>query len=56
VGNIQEWAGFTTRRGAQKLIERLIKIGILELRDQHVKYGRIYVYRKYLDIFEMSLI
>jgi Fic family protein len=55
VGTIQEWAGFNTRTGAQKLIDRFSELGILELKDESVKYGRTYVYRKYLDIFEKSL-
>ena len=55
VGVIQKWAGFNTRTGAQKLIDRFSKLGILELKDESVKYGRTYVYRKYLNIFEKSL-
>ncbi len=56
VNLIQEWAEFNTRMGAQKLIDRFITAGILEVKDKSVKYGRSYVYRKYLDIFERSLI
>ena len=56
VGNIQKWAGFSTRTGAQKLIDRFVEKGILEIRDETKKYGRTYVYRKYIDIFEKSLI
>lgn len=55
VNTIQEWTGFNTRRGAQKLIDRFIAAGILEVKDELVKYGRSYVYRKYIDIFEQSL-
>lgn len=54
VNVIQEWTGFTTRTGAQKLIDRLIETGILEIKDESKKYGRSYVYRTYLDIFEKS--
>ncbi|OGT21344.1 MAG: hypothetical protein A3C55_03400 [Gammaproteobacteria bacterium RIFCSPHIGHO2_02_FULL_42_13] len=53
---IQEWAGFRTRTGAQKLIDRLVEAGILEIKDETIKYGRIYVYKKYLTIFEKSLV
>lgn len=56
VGIVQKWAGFTTRTGAQKLIDRFIEKGILEIKDETKKYGRTYVYRKYLDIFEKSLV
>jgi Fic family protein len=52
VNVMQEWTGFTTRTGAQKLIDRLIDVGILEIKDESKKYGRSYVYRTYLDIFE----
>lgn len=55
VSIIQEWTGFNTRTGAQKLIDRFVSMGILEIKDQSVKYGRTYVYKKYLDIFEKSL-
>ncbi len=55
VGIVQKWAGFTTRTGAQKLIDRFIEKGIMEIKDETKKYGRTYVYRKYLDIFEKSL-
>jgi Fic family protein len=47
---IQKWTGFT-RAGAQTVIDRFIKIGILELKDKDKKYGQSYVYKKYLDVF-----
>ncbi|KKQ87049.1 MAG: Filamentation induced by cAMP protein Fic [Parcubacteria group bacterium GW2011_GWF2_38_8] len=47
---IQKWTGFT-RAGAQTVIDRFIKIGILTLKDKDKKYGQSYVYKKYLDIF-----
>ncbi len=52
VSSMQEWTGFSTRTGAQKLIDRLIEADILEVKDESKKYGRSYVYRTYLDIFE----
>jgi Fic family protein len=55
VNTIQDWAGFRTRTGAQKLIDRLVDAGILETKDETIKYGRTYVYKKYLTIFEESL-
>lgn len=55
VATIQKWSGFSTRSGGQKLIDRLSQLGILEIKDESVKYGRTYVYRKYLNIFEKSL-
>jgi len=50
VSVIQSWTGFT-RAGAQQVIDRFIKIGILQPKDKDVKYGQSYVYKKYLDIF-----
>lgn len=52
VGVIQEWTGFTTRTGAQKLIDRLVEAGLLEIKDESKKYGRSYVYKNYLEVFE----
>lgn len=48
---IQQWTGFNTRAGAQTLIDRFIKIGILSPKDKDKKYGQSYVYGEYLDIF-----
>lgn len=56
VATVQKWANFTSRTGAQKLIDRFSELGILEIKDESQKYGRSYVYRKYLDIFEKSLV
>jgi len=52
VSTIQEWTGFSTQTGAKKLIDRFIEAGILEIKDQNVKYGKTYIYKKYLYIFE----
>jgi len=54
VALVQKWAGFNTRAGAQKLIDRFVSAGILEIKDDKTKYNRLFVYRKYLDIFEKS--
>ena len=48
---IQEWTGFT-RAGAQRVIDRFIEMKILVPKDQNVKYGQSYIYKKYLDIFD----
>lgn len=47
---VQKWTGFT-RAGAQTVIDRFIKKGILIPKDKDKKYGQSYVYKKYLDIF-----
>lgn len=50
LATIQKWTGFT-RAGAQKVIDRFIKKGILIPRDKDKTYGQSYVYKEYLDIF-----
>lgn len=52
IAKIQEWTGVKTRSGAQKSINRLIKLGILVQRDPEQNYGRTYEYRAYLDLFK----
>jgi len=51
VATIQKWTGFTTRAGAQIVIDRFIEKGILAPKDKDRKYGQTYVYKEYLDIF-----
>jgi Fic family protein len=40
-----------SRAGAGKLIERFVDLEILKPLDEITKYGKTYVYRKYVDIF-----
>ncbi len=47
---VQKWTGFT-RAGAQTVIERFIKLGILTPKDMGKKYGQSYMYKNYIDIF-----
>jgi len=47
---VQKWTGFT-RAGAQKVIDRFIKVGILIPKDKDKKYNQSYEYKKYLNIF-----
>ena len=42
--------GFT-RPGGQKLIDRFVEMGILKPLDETAKYGKTYVYRSYIEIF-----
>ena len=50
VNTIKDWTGFT-RQGAQRVIERFIKLRILEQKDKNENYGRSFMYRRYVDIF-----
>ena len=47
---VQQWTGFT-RAGAQTVIARFIKLGILSPKDKDKKYGQSYIYRRYVDLF-----
>lgn len=47
---VMDWTGFT-RAGAQQVIDRLVKLEILEARNEGKTYGRVYEYRRYLDLF-----
>jgi Fic family protein len=40
-----------TRTGAQKVIDRFIELDILQPRSETEKYGKIFFYKKYVDIF-----
>lgn len=48
--NIMEWTEFS-RAGAQKAVDRFVKLGILQVRDEKEKYDRSYVYSEYIKIF-----
>ena len=50
VATIRKWTGFSPN-GAQKLIDRFVDLDILRLRDAEKKYGRSYIYKKYVEIF-----
>jgi Fic family protein len=47
---IQQCTNFT-RAGAQTVINRFIKIGILRPMNENKKYGQSYFYKEYIDIF-----
>ena len=50
VARISEWTGFT-RQGAQKVIDRFVDLGILEIKNDNKSYGRSYSYSRYIKIF-----
>lgn len=50
VATVRKWTGFSSP-GAQKLIDRFVDLGILQIRDTEKKYGRSYIYKEYVDIF-----
>jgi Fic family protein len=50
IATVQKWTGFS-RVGAQSIINRFIEMGILTSKDKDKKYGKSYIYKKYVDIF-----
>jgi Fic family protein len=50
VSTIQEWTGFS-KTGAKAVIDRLVELEILHVKDETETYARSYVYKKYIEIF-----
>jgi Fic family protein len=50
VNKIKDWTGFT-RQGAQKVIDRFVDLEILKQKDESKSYGRSFIYKRYVDIF-----
>jgi len=53
INTIQNWTGFT-RAGAQTVVDRFIKMKILQPKNKDSKYGQTYIYKEYVDIFSDS--
>ena len=51
VRKVQEFTGLS-REGANRLVRRFVDLKILSQKEKARKYGRIFVYNKYLDLFE----
>lgn len=51
VNTIKNWTKFT-RQGAQKVIDRFVDLDILKQKDENNKYGRSFIYKRYVDIFK----
>ena len=47
---VMDWTGFS-RVGAQKVVDRFSKLGILEQKDDRKTYDRSYYYKNYIEIF-----
>jgi len=50
VKTVRRWTGLA-RSSANELVERLVKIKILQQRDRGSHYARVFEYKKYLDLF-----
>ena len=51
VRKIEEVAALS-REAANQLVDRFVKLGILAPKDKAKKYGRLFVYKEYLNLFE----
>ncbi|MFA4815337.1 MAG: Fic family protein [Candidatus Gracilibacteria bacterium] len=47
---VMDWTGFS-RVGAQKVVDRFVRLGILEQKDDGKTYDRSYHYKNYIEIF-----
>jgi len=53
VKKVEEFTGLS-REGANKLVKRFVRLNLLEPKDKNQKYGRIFIYKDYLRLFEDS--
>ena len=51
VRKIEEVADLS-REAANQLVDRFVKLGILAPKDKGKKYGRLFIYKNYLNLFE----
>lgn len=51
VRKIQDFTGLS-REASNRLVNRLVKLGILYPKEKGRTYGRLFVYKEYLDLFE----
>ena len=51
VRKIQEYTGLS-REAANRLVKRFVKIGLLHPKEKGKTYGRLFIYKEYLDLFE----
>jgi hypothetical protein len=50
VAGIINLTGYT-RQGAQKVLDRLVALDILKLKNDDQKYDRSYIYSRYVELF-----
>ena len=51
VKKVEEFTGLS-REGANRLVNKFVKLDFLEPKDKDKKYGRIFIYKEYLRLFE----
>ncbi len=53
VKKVEEFTGLS-REGANRLVKKLVKLDLLVPKEKDKKYGRIFIYKEYLRLFENS--
>jgi Fic family protein len=53
VRKIQEFTGLS-REAANRLVKKFVGLGILTPKSKEVTYGRLFIYRNYLNLFEKN--
>lgn len=53
VKKVEEFTGLS-REGANRLVKRFVRLDLLVPKDKDKKYGRIFIYKDYLSLFEDS--
>lgn len=53
VKKVEEFTGLS-REGANRLVKKFVKLDLLVPKEKEKKYGRIFIYKEYLRLFENS--
>jgi Fic family protein len=53
VKKVEEFTGLS-REGANRLVKKFVELDLLVPKEKEKKYGRIFIYKKYLRLFENS--
>jgi len=53
VKKVEEFTGLS-REGANRLVKKFVKLDLLVPKEKEKKYGRIFIYKEYLGLFENS--
>ena len=51
VKKVEEFTGLS-REGANRLVKKFVELDLLVLKEKEKKYGRIFIYKQYLRLFE----
>lgn len=53
VKKVQEFTGLS-REAANRLVKKFVDLGLLQPKEKEKKYGRVFVYKEYLNLFEKT--